>query len=172
MANLNFNVAEHAAQKPLAESLWTIGRTPCIIADAVEGISQSSGNPYFRLKFEALGGENKGKKHSLFIMLNHENETVVTMGKRNLANIAKACGITILNDLSELKYQKLVIDVGRRIDKKTQEIVNSFGYFEPYVEYPEPPTAASRMAAYGSPNKPIEARAPLLVDDKLDDIPF
>ena len=175
MALLDFNVAQHLAQSPqpnLADQLWENGKTPVIIANCAEGESKSSGFPYFRLQIEALAGDNKGKKRSIFIMLNHTNEVVVDMGKRTLANICKACNITNLTDLDQLKYQKLIVTVGRKLNKKTNEIENSFGYYEPYVEFLEPATLATALAPYGKPAKPIEERAPLPLDDKLDDIPF
>ena len=145
MSVLNFNVDEHLKQAPLpplASELWANGKVPVIIREAVDGTSKTSGYPYLRFQIEGLDGENKGKRRSIFVMINHTNEVVVDMGKRTLASICKAVGIANLTNLDQLLYQKLVVTVGRKLNKKTNEIENSFGYYEPYTE-------SSDVSAYG-----------------------
>lgn len=137
MSTLNFNVEEHLKEAPLpnlANELWVNGKVPVIIREAVHGESKSNGDPYLRFQIEALDGENKGRRRSIFVMQKHANPAVVDMGKRTLAHLCKATGIANLTNLDQLQYQKVIVTVGRRLNKKTNEVENSFGYFEPYRE--------------------------------------
>lgn len=106
------------------------------------------------LQFQITEGEKRGRTLFQDVTLKNANETAMKIGREQLAQLARACGLTRVQDSAQLHGIDMQIRVSIREDKTGQyEPRNEIKRFEPL------PGASVTTAAPSAPAAPPAAPA-------------
>lgn len=84
------------------------------------------------LQFQITDGEKRGRTLFQDVTLKNANETAMKIGREQLAQLARACGLTRVQDSAQLHDIEMQIKVGIREDKTgLYEPRNEIKRFEP-----------------------------------------
>lgn len=84
------------------------------------------------LQFQITDGEKRGRTLFQDVTLKNANETAMKIGREQLAQLARACGLTAVQDSAQLHNIEMQIKVSIREDKTGQfEPRNEIKRFEP-----------------------------------------
>jgi hypothetical protein len=116
MANLNFNsegVERTGTYEPVPAGDYQAMITESTMRHPKDGYgNQDTSLPaYLELKIVIIDGEQKGRQLTDRLNLNNPNEMTRKIAKGTLAAILDACGMTTVNDSSELHNKPLVVKV-------------------------------------------------------------
>ena len=108
------------------------------------------------LQFQITDGEKRG--HTLFhdVTLKNQNETAMKIGREQLAQLARACGLTRVQDSAQLHGIEMQIKVSIREDKTGQyDPRNAIKRFEPLGSQGQ-----AAPASHAAPVAPVAPTAP------------
>jgi len=110
MGNLTNKYDPNAeAQKELGK--WPTGEYLVQIVESDVKANKNNTGEYAELVYEAMDGDNKGRKLWANIMLTHTNETAQSIGQRQMASLREATGILSPNDTTDFHYKPHIIRV-------------------------------------------------------------
>lgn len=101
---------------PNAEAQKELGKWPTgeylvqIVESDVKANKQNTGE-YAELVYEAMDGDNKGRKLWANLTLTHTNETAQSIGQRQMASLREATGVLSPNDTQDFHYKPHIIRV-------------------------------------------------------------
>ena len=100
------------------------------------------------LQFQITDGDKRGRILFQDVTLKNANETAMKIGREQLAQLARACGLTAVQDSAQLHNIEMQIRVGIKEDKE--------GKFEPRNEIKrfEPLSGGNAAAAPAIPTPP------------------
>lgn len=104
------------------------------------------------LQFQITEGEKRGRTLFQDVTLKNQNETAMKIGREQLAQLARACGLTRVQDSAQLHGIDMQIRVAIREDKTGQyEPRNEIKRFEPLPGQGASTAAPSAPAAPTAP---------------------
>lgn len=99
------------------------------------------------LQFQITDGEKRGRTLFQDVTLKNANETAMKIGREQLAQLARACGLTRVQDSAQLHDIEMQIKVSIREDKTGQyEPRNEIKRFEPLPGQVASPAAPATPA--------------------------
>lgn len=123
MVELNLNLADY--QEELPSSPLPPGRYPVVVAMTTVKTTQN-GDKMISVDYQVDTGDHRGRHVFENLNLWHKSTTVAEIAKRQLANIARACGITsVLRRTEDLHGKRLYIQVD--VDRNYNVVKKHFG---------------------------------------------
>ena len=147
MANLNgYNANDYeptAVYEPLPAGKYLVAITASEMKATKKGDSS-----YLQLEFTVLEGECKGRKIWNRLCINHPNAIAQKIARGNLSAICRAVGVMQPNDSAALHNLPVVITVGCKKRKDTNELDNEIkGYSAKNIATNSPQQTASSPPA-------------------------
>lgn len=129
MPTLNgFNA--HEVDPNFAFEAIPAGKYLAVITESEMKSTKSGGGQYLQLAFQILEGEYKGRFVWARLNLDNPNATTVRIARAELSAICRAVGVMAPKDSCELHNVPLVVGVGVKRRKDTDELVNEIRGYE------------------------------------------
>lgn len=146
MAQLNFAADEQQPMAPLGA--WIPGKHRVMIDAADVKPTKNGDGEYVEVVFQAVGGDNDGRKHWERYNISNPNQDAEKIAKAAFASLCLAIGVPRLTDTDQLIGRKCVLEtaIGKRKDTGEDQ-TRIRGYYEGSAA--AAPAAARKPAASG-----------------------
>ena len=154
MSQFSFNASE--VEPSTGFALIPAGDYVAVINDADLQDNKAGTGKFIKLEFEIIEGECAGRKLWTNLNVEHPNAEAVKIARAELSAICRAVNVMNLSDTMQLINIPLVITVGSKKQRGTDDVINVIKKYSSKQSYA--PNAAPAYSQPNTPEKPPWAR--------------
>lgn len=154
MSQFSFNASE--VEPSTGFALIPAGDYVAVVNDADLQENKAGNGRFIKLEFEIVEGEYAGRKLWTNLNVEHPNAEAVKIARAELSAICRAVNVMNLSDTQQLINIPLLVTVGSKKVKGSDDVVNVIKKYAPKPSYA--PNASPSYAQPATSEKPPWAR--------------